>query len=362
MRTVVVSCAAAAVLGVAFAPSAALADAFERYGQSWRAVQPPPIGPQSYQVMGGALPDGRMLAVTGNSVFVESGVGTGVFDEVAVFDAGKTGGGSDPAFVAVGPTGTIAVGTGFGRPVVVFGVGALGTPGAPTTLTPGVADYFGVPHYHGAWTPDGRLALTAGDFGSPSRVTLLDVMSDPSAPVNVTIVDNIAGASAGVAFDSAGRLYTANGFGYGGGGSDTGWLKAFEPAAWQHGPADFEGEGTLIGDVLSGVSLAFDAFGNLAIGGGDYAEGDYGYLGVIGAGAIADALAGLGPIDRNDPLQVRMLLPPTGGFAFFSASYNGATGELYAFDAGEWFATVPAPASLALLGLAALGARRRRDV
>jgi len=359
MRTVVVSCAAAAALGVC-AASPAFADAFERYGQSWRVVTPPPIGPQSYQVMGGALPDGRMLAVTGNSVFVESGVGSGAFDEVAVFDAGKTGGGSDPAFVAVGPTGTIAVGTGFGRPVVVFGVEALGTPGAPTTLTPGIASYYDLPHYHGAWSHDGRLALTAGDFGSPSRVSLLDVMSDPSAPVNVTIVDNIAGASAGVAFDSAGRLYTANGLGYGG-GSDTGWIKAFEPAAWQHGPADFESQGVLIGDALSGVSLAFDAFGNLAIGGGDYFEGDYGYLGVIHAGAIADALAGLGPIDRNDPLQMRMLTPPTGGFAFFSASYNASTGELYAFDGGEWFATVPAPGSAALLALAALSVRRRRD-
>ncbi len=359
MRTVVVSCAAAAALGVSFVAPAVKADAFERYGQSWRTVSPPPIGPQSYQVVGGALPDGRMLAVTGNSVFLESGAGTGAFDEVAVFDAGKTGGGSDPAFVTVGPTGRIAVGTGFGRPVVVFDVGALGAPGAPTTLTPGVANYFDVPHYHGAWTPDGRLALTAGDFGSPARVTLLDVLSDPNSPVNVTIVENIAGASAGVAFDAAGRLYTANGFGSGG-WSDTGWIKAFEPTAWQHGAADFEAHGTLIGDVLSGVSLTFDAFGNLAVGGGDFLEGDSGYLGVIAAGAIADALAGLGPIDRNDPLQMRPLFPPTNGFAFFSASYNAATGELYAFDGGEWFATVPAPASLSLLGLAALGMRRRR--
>jgi len=82
---------------------------------------------------------------------------------------------------------------------------------------------------------------------------------------------------------------------------------------------------------------------------------------VIHAGAIADALAGLGPIDRNDPLQMRMLTPPTGGFAFFSASYNASTGELYAFDGGEWFATVPAPGSAALLALAALSVRRRRD-
>lgn len=82
---------------------------------------------------------------------------------------------------------------------------------------------------------------------------------------------------------------------------------------------------------------------------------------MIGAGAIADALAGLGPIDRNDPLQMRMLLPPTGGFAFFSASYNASTGELYAFDGSEWFATVPAPATLSILALTALAARRRRD-
>ncbi|QKK07945.1 MAG: hypothetical protein HND58_06980 [Planctomycetota bacterium] len=212
----------------------------------------PPVGNGSFGVAGDALPDGRLLMVTGNSVFLESSAGSAVFNEVALLDETRTGGSTDPAFLTVSPDGQrIAIGTGFGKPVAVFQTSALGTPNAPTTLTSGtLADYFAVGHYDGTWFDNTSLALTAGEFGQPSFVSMLDTTSTPHNPLNETVVTNILGGSAGIAFDSAGRLYTANGFAYGT-GSDTGNIRAFEPADWING-ADFESDGTLIGDILSG--------------------------------------------------------------------------------------------------------------
>ncbi len=339
-----------------------LADAFDVYGDAYRAFATPPIGNGSFGVAGDALPDGRLVMVTGNSIFIESGVGTAQFDEVALLDASQTGGSTDPAFLTISPDGsTIAVGTGFGKPVAVFDTASLGAPGAPTLLTSGtVADYFAVGHFNAAWEDNTHLALTAGDFGSPAFVSLLDTTSDPNAPVNSVIVSNIAGASAGIAFDDAGWLYTGNGFADGN-GSDTGVIKAFDPTSWNTG-VDFENQGILIGDVLSAGSLTFDDQGNLFVGGGDFGSFDAGYLGIIHASAIADALAGFGAIDPNDPNDLKRLDPRGDGFGFFGAAYNDLTGELYVTDGDTWYATVPTPASLSLLGLGgfSLCIRRRR--
>lgn len=360
MRRTVYAFAAGAATAAGGVVAPAWGDAFDGYGDSYRAFATPPVGHGSFGVAGAALPDGRLVMVTGNSIYLESGVGTARFDEVAVLDASETGGATDPAFLTVSPGGTrVAVGAGFGRPVAVFEVGALGTPGSPTHLTSGQgADYFDVGHYDAAWYDEAWLGLTAGDFGAPAFVSLLDTTSDPGAPANPVVVSNIAGASSGVAFDSAGRLYTGNGLADGT-GSDTGWLKAFERSAWMGG-ADFETGGVVIGDVLSAGSLEFDAFGNLAVGGGDFGEFDAGYLGVIRAGAIADALAGLGPIDGSDPAQLKRLDPRADGLGYFGAAYNRLTGELYVTDGTTWYATVPAPAGamLVLAGCAAWGRRR----
>lgn len=356
-RAVVVAALCLVVVG-ASAPAAA--DAFTTYGGSYRAFATPPIGDGSFSVAGDALGDGRLLMVTGNSVFLESAIGSAHFDEVATFDAGQTGGSTDPSFLTVSPDGLrVAVGAGFGKPVAVFDVAALGEPGLPTALTSGtVADYFAVGHFDAAWYDHSRLALTGGDFGSAAYVSLLDTRSDPANPVNDLVVTGIAGSSAGVAFDGAGRLYTANGFADGS-GSDTGNIRAFEPGEWMSG-VGFEQGGVLVGDVLSGGSLRFDAAGNLFVGGGDFGEFDAGYLGVINAGAISDALAGLGPIDSGDPLDLRRLDPRGDGFGYFSGAYNEFTGELYVTDGQTWYATIPGPGALALFGVAGILARRRR--
>lgn len=357
--------AACALLSLA-APCAAQS-AFESYGEAYRPVSLPAAAAGSAATAGATLPDGRILAVTGLGVYRETGAGSGAFELVATLDAGQMGETTDPAFIRVSPDGgRIAVGGGADRPVAVFAASSLGTGAAPASLTPGIADYFHVPHFDAAWADSTRLALTAGGSDLTSRITLLDVTSAPAAPLNRTIIDNIRGASGGIAFDSAGRLYTGNGYGGEPGWSTTGTLRAFAASVLDApAPEDFETGGVLIGEVLSATSLSFDVEGNLLVGGGDFGEFDVGYLGVISGGALAAALAGLGPIDASDPSQLRRLTPTTDPFAFYGSAFNPATGEAYVtytdFFTGEttWFATIPAPGGAVVLTTFAIAAGRR---
>jgi hypothetical protein len=212
----------------------AFGDAFERYGASWRSVALPPVGTGSFDIKGDFLPDGRIIAVTGADVLLERMARSGEFDVVATLDAAEVGA-TDPSFLRVSPDGArIAIGAGFLKPVVVFNAESVGAPGAPVVLTSGtLARYYDVGHYDAAWQDSTHLAITAGEFGSASFVSLLDTSSSAAAPVNPTIVAGIGGASSGVAFDREGRLYTANGFDLDpSSGSATGTIRAFDPASW----------------------------------------------------------------------------------------------------------------------------------
>ena len=367
LRTRYLGCAIVAIsIG-----SHACGTAFSTYGTSFESFTPPPFGPVgSFGTLGDNLADGRMLAVTGNTVFVETAVGSRDFRVVASFDSAYSGGSVDPAFVRTSPDGSrIAVGLGFGRPLAVFDTSSLGTIGSPSMLTSANTRYFDVPHYDAAWRNGNELAINYGSSGFTSGVSLLDVDSPVGSPVNPTIITNIGGGSSSVAFDSTGRLYTANGFDTVGGGSDTGHIRAFEASAWAGSAVDFESDGVFIGDVLSGVSLGFDNTGNLLVGGGDFgAEFDGGYAGVISAGAIGDAWLGT-PIDRFDSNDLRMLDPLGTGFGFFVTAYNEVTGELIVIDndfgtgISTWYATVPAPplASIGIMAFACSASRRSRS-
>ncbi len=319
----------------------------------------PPVGSGSFDVKGDVLPDGRIVAVTGLDVLVETAPGSRSFQVAGVLDGGALGGATDPSFLTVNPSGTrIAIGAGFAKPVVVFDTAAL-NPASPANLADGVGAtrYHAIDHYDGAWYDDASLAITAGTFGEPARVDMFDLTSTSPAPV--TIVDNIAGASAGITFDIHGRLYTGNGFASGA-GSDTGHIKAFDFALWSNGVADFEAQGALIADVLSATSLRFDREGNLLVGGGDSIAGDMGYLGVIEHGALAGALAGLGAIDAGDPSQLLRLTPVDFGIPFFGTAYDPITGTLFATDGSTWYATIPTPGALGALAWAMAFATRRQ--
>lgn len=374
MTRFVQSCAAATL--VAAGAVVADADLFTDYFDTGVRIDMPGIGAGSFGTSGAVLGDGRLIAATGNEVYLEAAVGSGVFDVVATFDPAQMSGAVDPSFFSVSPGGDrLAVGGGFGKPVAVFDLGALGTPGAPSQLVAGVnADYFSVDHFDAAWYDETNLAITAGDFGAPAFVSLLDTTSDPNAPVNPLIVDNIGGASSGIAFDGEGVLYTGNGFA-GDGPSDTGDVKAIPFADWQDGlvgdPADFENDGVFLVDLLSAGSLGFDAAGNFYVGGGDSFSGDSGYFALVDAQALADALAGLDPVDMNDPAEVRTFDPEgMGGVGSYTVNYNAVTGALYGgwaegFDPGDavtWAVyRVPTPASALLLAVGGTLLWRRRD-
>jgi hypothetical protein len=350
-----------AAVSVAWCGAAHGAGSFGTYGGAWRGIDAPAVAPGSFNTKGAALADGRLVAATGLGVYVETGVGTGQFTLAATLDSALVGGGTDPAFLSVSPDGSrIAIGAGYDfgagatRPVVVFDTALLNG----GVIDASNASAFAVQHYEAAWADNTRLAVTAGDFGSPARVDLIDVTGATSVR---TIVSGIVGASSGIAFDQFGNLYTGNGFASGA-GSATGAIRAFSSAAWDGaGAIDFETGGVLVGEMLSAAGLAFDGEGNLFVGGGDFGDGDFGYLGVVAAEAVADALAGLGAFSLVDASSVRMLDPTGSGGAFYDLVFNAATGELVAIDGASWFATVPAPgAGLALAGgLLLVGGRRR---
>gem|GEM_PF-831668 len=321
--------------------AAARADLFEHLGDTIRAIAPPPTAPGSFGVSVDALPDGRLVAVTGFDILLETAPGAGVFQTAATIDPSLLASPTDPSFLVVSPTGArVALGAGFGKPVLVFDTVAL-NPTSPTTLTPTNTSVFLLDHFAAAWLDDDHLAIAAGVFGQPSFVSLLDVTSDPLAPTDPVIVSNIDGASAGVCFDADGYLYTGNGFDNSPGApgtSETGFIKAFSPTLWNQG-ADFETQGDFIADILSAGALRFDRQGDLFVGGGDFSSGDTGDLAVVHAAALADARSNRAPIDTSDPNQVKRIDPIGDGSGFFSAIYNPAVDELLITDFTGWFAT-----------------------
>ena len=309
-------------------PPIVQADGHDRYRLSERFTLPVGAGPLD------ALADGRLITVVGADVFVETASGSRIFTNAGALPAADMAS-FGAAFVLVSPDGTsLAVGNNGGASFGNYQVGVFSFP----SLT---GDWFDAPHLLACWVDNTDLALTAGDFGFPSRVTVLDTTSaNPSIPDNPTIIDNVGGASGGVAIDQAGNLFTGNGF-TNSGPSGTGLIKAFTFAQWTGAiggtPLDFEAEGIEVVDVLSASPMEFDSGGNLLVGGGEFAAaGQFDYVAVVSAGAIADALAGGGPINTHDFAQVRRLDPDaSNGSAFYTFAYGSNRSEIYVNDFGD---------------------------
>ena len=310
-----------------------------------------------YDVLG----DGRLIALDGADVYVESGVQSRTFEYLGTLPAADMPDPQymGPAFVRVSPDGTrIAVGNNGGLTWTNYQVGVFSING----LT---GDWFTADHYEAEWVDDTNLSLTAGTFG-PTAVTVLDTSSNPSSPTNPTVVTNIGGCSAGITFDALGNLYTGNGFAFGG-PSDTGWVKGFSYSAWSGalsgGPiVDFETDGELVADLLSAATLGFDAEGNLYVGGGDlYGGTDNNYAGLVSSDAVSDALAGLGAADPLDPSEVRKFDPDAGSGSSYDVNYNAITGEMYLREGSSVYAyVVPEPATAALLVMGMMLVTHRR--
>ncbi len=333
-------------------PAVAQANPFDEYTlvETWSA----PAG-ASFD----ALPDGRLIAVdTTGAVQIETAPGSRSF--ATAFNLPNPDFSSfGAAFISVSPDGgRIAVGNNGGASFTNFEVGVF-------DITGGGGDWFPINHVSAAWFDDQSLAISGGSF-TASNVSVLDVSSNPAAPSVTLIVDGVAGASAGVAFDAAGNLYTGNGFAAGT-GSDTGAIKAFAAADWQAALAgaaapNFETDGAFITDLLSAGSLGFDNDGNLHVGGGDlFGSGDGDYAALVRSDALDSVLAGGSAIDPLDATNVRRFDPDAANTGnFYGVSFNAARGELYIGSDGVIYTYVPEPAAgLALL--AALGVLVRRQ-
>src|SRR6185503_10762075 len=146
--------------------------------------------------------------------------------------------------------------------------------------------------FSGEWIDNRYLAVANSASGSTVQVL------DTATSSVTTVINNIGGASGGVAFDAAGNMYTGNAFDFAAGGSDVGWIKAFSSAAWHNAlntnaPINFETSGTPVADLLTAFPIGFDTTGNMFVGGGDLfgTSGDFGYAALVDASAVASALA-----------------------------------------------------------------------
>lgn len=342
-----------AVLLLAGKADAAAGAAFDGYGlvESF----PLPAGAGNLDV----LPDGRLISLAGVQVMTESAPGTRTFAAAGTL-AGADFSSFGPAFVRVSPSGThLAVGNGGGASFGNYQIGVFELQGM-------AGRWFEADHFSAAWADDRHLALSGGTFGAPAFVSLLDTASaDAGNPVNPVVVQNIGGASGGIAFDAAGDLYTGNGFATSG-PSGTGAVMHFAHHAWQAAlaggsPIDFEAQGTLVVDILSAGSLGFDAEGNLFVGGGEFGGADVNFAALVSAAAVQRAIGGMGAADVLDMSQVRRLDPDMGNdFNFYSVAFNPIREELYVYDGGMVHVyAVPEPGSLILLTLGAICVARR---
>lgn len=310
------------------------------------------------------LPDGRLVTLNGAEVLVESAVGSRTFNSLGTLPAADLPsnqfGFGGAAFVSVSPDGTkLAVGNNGGAAFNNYQVGVFEL----NNLAGGT--WFNADHFEATWFNNSQLAMTAGVL-NPTNVSLLDTTSpNPANPNTTLLVNNIGGASAGIAFDAAGNLYTGNGFQFAG-PSPTGAIKAFDAAAVTDAIAgsviDFENSGTLVADLLSASSLGFDDMGNFFVGGADQFSGDpdFGYAALASTTAVADALVGNGPVDPLNTSELRQLDPEGSASATYDLAFSAATGQLYLRSGGTVYVYVPEPSSLVLLSLMLFAAVRRR--
>lgn len=326
---------------------------------------PAPNGDAGGNVLFDALPDGRLLVLNGKDVSVESAVGSGAFNSLGTIPGFNLSFG--PSFLAVSPDGSrAAAGSNGNGSVVVFDAAN------PTSVTS-----FAISDFYGEWVDNQNLAIANAASGT-SGIQVLNTVSS----VATSIVNNIGGATAGIAFDSAGNLFTGNGFSFGTGTSGTGWVKAFSATDWQTAhttasPLNFETTGTPVADLLSAFPLAFDASGNLLVGGADFfgSPGDSGYAALVDAAAVADALANpqaTPPISVTSLSNVlRKIASPQDTIDNFQSPdwhHNSATGEVYLgyYSVGTVtvYAPVPEPSGLAIVVIAAasIAIPRRRNL
>jgi len=311
----------------------------------------PSSGGGSFVAAWDVAPDGRVLAMLGNTIWLQSSVNSSVFsvagsiapDQVSSFG---------PSFIRVSPGGgTLAIGDGeFGAPgfaQVHFVSTASLDPGSPSPVH-SVSSF----NYDAVFLDDSTLFVSGADFAG-TGVSRVDI---PSLTAS-TVVSNIGGASGGVSI-AGGFLFTSNGFDFVPGGSQTGEVRAAPLADVTSGsPVDFEAEMIPVADALSAASIRFDPHGNMLVGGGEYGNPfEFGFAAVVDGDAVAAALIG-GPIA---PDSAELHLSPAGTDPFYSVNFNSFTNELLISDGFTVYRyVVPAPGTAAMLIAFAVSTSRR---
>ncbi len=316
--------------------------------------------PSSAGTLYSSLSNGAFLALNETQILQETSVASGTFTPVGSLPASFSPS-FGPSFLAISPDGTTAAAGDQGGHIAVF------NPSSPSSAAiDTLSDDF-----DGTWFSNNQLAIT-----NSNGVQILNTTSKAVT----TVVSDIGGASAGITFDSAGNLYTGDGFYFGTGANQTGLIKEFSKASWQSAlssgtPLDFQASGTLVAQLLSAASLGFDSSGNFFVGGADFfsGTGNFGYNALVSAAAIQSAIAlppTIGLITGSSPPSVlRQFDSPADDISNFDSgfwTYNNATGDLdlrYFGDTNvQVFSAVPEPGSISLLSVstAVLMLRRRR--
>lgn len=213
-------------------------------------------------------PDGRVVSVDSTGVVsLETQLGSGEFQTLGELPEGDFSI-YGPSFIAVSPDASLL---------------AVGNNGGESFDNPQVGIFelddieqgrwLDGRHFAGYWWDNQHILITAGEFGSPSEVVVLDTQSPlASVPKRTQIVAGIGGASGAVILDKEENLWTANGF-RSTGPSQTGAVHRIERQAWQAvfnetQPAlNFETQATPVARALGASSLAIDVQGNLWVGG-----------------------------------------------------------------------------------------------
>lgn len=307
-----------------------------------------------------ALGDGRLVGLSGDSVLVETSPRSGQFSVAGMFDAGLINE-YGASFLSVSPDGTrFIVGDGNFGGAHVYEVAINDLNGGPISYRS-----FAHENFAAAWYDNDRLAISAANPNTfLGEVSVLELSTGSSTPVL-----SLDGASGGLTFDLLGNLYTGNGYDFLPGGSETGDIRAFlagdiaDVLSGQHGALDFASSGQSIGRVLSASNLGFDAGGHLFVGGGDFDRGALDYFALADGSAVRRALDGLGALNGADLFTDD---PDAEPFSFYTAVFNDTTGEWLVASGSSLtlyrYAEIPAPTTLALLGLGVglVPARRAR--
>lgn len=346
-----------AILAIMLFAGNVLASDFSTYGSYTAVVDVPEAGgdgyyswfttveyfPQSTTAMiGNFAASGRLIAATGRSIYLQRNYGSSQWDVVATIARSNPSdqGGMDPSFIRISPDGDrIALGIGYGAPLLVFPTTLLSASSPPVLLTDSTpaagVDSHDVNYYDAAWADNRYLVINGGAWPGPDYASAVGVVdTNNSTDTGVALVYNIPGASASVTVDAAGNLYT--GVGHQISPNRTGEIKVWTASEWSKTPSaplDYEANTRIVANnALSAAYLGTDSEGNLFVGGGDAfgvgGPSENGYAALISQAVIArvtDASEPGSPVDENDSGEYREFAPDP-------CADDSATGVLF----GNW--------------------------